>query len=186
MQPENAIVLPKWDGNPNDTGLIALIPFLEYVANIPLSDTRKVLESFKDKDIPTEFAAREAAARERWNAQLAASKSRNRHSSGSGLFGSIGSALGIKPGAGMMPAEEGVMSASESWEQGKMWSDRIREQGQKQYEHMAKQIEEHGEQWLKEMAADEKKAMEEAMKGMQTGFMGGLGGGWFGGGGKKE
>ena len=27
--PENAIVLPKWTGDPKDRGLIAMIPFLE-------------------------------------------------------------------------------------------------------------------------------------------------------------
>ena len=29
MQPENAIILPKWSGDPKDKNLIALIPFLE-------------------------------------------------------------------------------------------------------------------------------------------------------------
>ena len=28
-QPENAIILPKWDGKPGDKGLISMIPFLE-------------------------------------------------------------------------------------------------------------------------------------------------------------
>lgn len=29
VQPENTIILPKWTGEPNDRGLIAMIPFLE-------------------------------------------------------------------------------------------------------------------------------------------------------------
>jgi hypothetical protein len=29
LQPENAIVLPKWKGDADDKGLIALLPFLE-------------------------------------------------------------------------------------------------------------------------------------------------------------
>jgi import inner membrane translocase subunit TIM50 len=29
LQPENAIVLPKWKGDIDDKGLIALLPFLE-------------------------------------------------------------------------------------------------------------------------------------------------------------
>ena len=29
LQPENAIILPKWSGDPKDKNLIALIPFLE-------------------------------------------------------------------------------------------------------------------------------------------------------------
>ena len=28
-QPENAIILPKWTGQPGDKGLVAMIPFLE-------------------------------------------------------------------------------------------------------------------------------------------------------------
>lgn len=29
LQPENAIIIPKWDGTPGDKGLIDMIPFLE-------------------------------------------------------------------------------------------------------------------------------------------------------------
>lgn len=29
--PENAVVLPKWKGDPKDKGLIAMIPFLECI-----------------------------------------------------------------------------------------------------------------------------------------------------------
>ena len=29
LQPENAIVLPKWKGDPSDKDLVAMIPFLE-------------------------------------------------------------------------------------------------------------------------------------------------------------
>ena len=35
--PENAIVLPKWTGDPKDRGLIAMIPFLECTSLPPLS-----------------------------------------------------------------------------------------------------------------------------------------------------
>ena len=28
-QPENAIILPKWTGQPGDKGLVSMIPFLE-------------------------------------------------------------------------------------------------------------------------------------------------------------
>lgn len=45
-QPENAIVLPKWEGDPKDPhakDLVALIPFLEYVATMGTEDVRKVI-----------------------------------------------------------------------------------------------------------------------------------------------
>lgn len=29
LQPENAVVLPKWKGDASDRGLVAMIPFLE-------------------------------------------------------------------------------------------------------------------------------------------------------------
>lgn len=29
LQPENAIIIPKWDGTPGDKGLVDMIPFLE-------------------------------------------------------------------------------------------------------------------------------------------------------------
>ncbi len=29
LQSENAVIVPKWKGEPNDHGLIAMIPFLE-------------------------------------------------------------------------------------------------------------------------------------------------------------
>lgn len=32
-QPENAIILPKWTGDPKDKGLVAIIPFLECKCN---------------------------------------------------------------------------------------------------------------------------------------------------------
>lgn len=45
-QPENAIILPKWQGDPKDPhakDLVALIPFLEYCATMGIQDIRTVL-----------------------------------------------------------------------------------------------------------------------------------------------
>lgn len=173
LQPENAIILPKWTGDPNDKDLVSLIPFLEYTAAMGFDDTRTVLKSFEGKHIPTEFAAREAQARERFQAQLAADRAKKPRRSGVGL---LGSALGIKsmPGA-IDPLTGEPVSFAEGFEQGKMLQDQIRERGQKQYEILEREIRENGAKWLEEMAADEKKLNEEAMKGMKAGFMS-----WFG------
>ncbi|MCJ1445054.1 MAG: mitochondrial inner membrane protein required for protein import [Stictis urceolatum] len=171
LQPENAIILPKWKGTTGDKGLVSLIPFLEYVAAMGLDDTRKVLASFEGKDIPTEFAKREQQARERFTSQLAEERSKRPRKSGVGF---LGSALGIKSGAGMETAD-GMPTLTEGFEQGKMLHDQIRERGQKQYEIMEKEIRENGEKWLKEAAEEEKRMQEEAMKGMTAGFKG-----WFG------
>nr|OQO22330.1 hypothetical protein B0A51_13047 [Rachicladosporium sp. CCFEE 5018] len=181
-QPENAIVLPKWTGDPKDPhvkDLVALIPFLEYVATMGTDDVRKALSSFADSSsIPTEFARREALARQEFESQLAVSRSRApKHSLGS-LFGS---GLGIKADrAGGMVLGDG-QSVAEGLAQGKMLSDQIREQGQKQYEALEKQIRENGKKWLEEEEAELKRMGEEQMREMKKGAFS-----WFGGGGKKE
>ncbi len=173
LQPENAIILPKWKGDPQDRELVSLIPFLEYVATMGFTDTRTVLKSFEGKHIPSEFAKREAIAREHFEKQLAEERAKRPKRSGVGLLGSI---LGIKPqGSGLDGTEQ---TAAEGFERGKMLQDQIRERGQKQYEMIEREIRENGEKWLKEMAQEEEKAKEEQMKGMKTslsGFFGGAG-----------
>jgi import inner membrane translocase subunit TIM50 len=58
LQPENAIKLPPWEGQPDDE-LIKLIPFFEYLATQQIKDVRPVLSSYQDKSqIPAEFAKR--------------------------------------------------------------------------------------------------------------------------------
>ncbi|KAI9826991.1 MAG: hypothetical protein M1819_007085 [Sarea resinae] len=171
LQPENAIILPKWTGQPQDKELVSLIPFLEYLATMGFDDTRKVLESFKDAHIPTEFARREAIARENFEKQMAEERAKRPKRSMGGLVGSL---LGIKPpGAGIDGMEQ---TPAEAFEQGKMLQDQIRERGQKQYEILEREIRENGEKWLKEMAAEEEKAKEEQMKGVKQTFAGVFGG----------
>ena len=181
-QPENAIIIPKWSGDPKDShtkDLVSLIPFLEYVATMGIDDVRPVLKSFEGQNIPEEFARRESVARAKFNEELeSVRKNRPRHS-----IGSFGSALGIKStpaaGGGMVLADG--QSVAEGLAQGKMLSDQIREQGQKQYEYLEKQIREHGAQWLKEEEEETKKMMDAQMKDMKKGAFS-----WFGGGGGKE
>ena len=138
-------------------------------------DVRPVISSFTSSvDIPAEYAAREAAARKRFESSLAAERAKRPRKSAVGF---LGNALGMKGGGMMMM--EGEQSLSEGLEQGKMLQDLIRERGQKQYELLEKEIRENGEKWLTEMAADEEKQREEQMKGMKAGLTG-----WFSGGGK--
>jgi import inner membrane translocase subunit TIM50 len=63
--PENAIVIPKWTGNPGDKGLVAMIPFLESIGIYKPKDVRPILQAYKGKDIPLEYAKKEAEARDR-------------------------------------------------------------------------------------------------------------------------
>lgn len=82
LQPDNAIIVPKWKGEPNDKGLIATIPFLECELNMPCRhnilivfpaiaiykppDVRPLLKAYHGKDIPIEYAKQEALAKERF------------------------------------------------------------------------------------------------------------------------
>ncbi|KAI0827729.1 NIF-domain-containing protein [Trametes gibbosa] len=63
--PENAVILPKWTGDPKDRGLISVIPFLESIAIFKTPDVRPVLKAYEGKDIPIEFAKKEAEMKKR-------------------------------------------------------------------------------------------------------------------------
>ncbi|KAI9857575.1 MAG: mitochondrial inner membrane protein required for protein import [Trichoglossum hirsutum] len=181
-QPENAVILPKFTGSPNDKELVSLIPFLEYVATMGTTDIRTVLKSFEGKHIPTEFARREAIARVQFQKQLAEERAKRPKRSGMGI---LGNALGIKPMGTVMVSSDGTLeqSAAEAFEQGKMMQDIVRERGQRQYELLEKEIRENGEKLLKEWAAEEEKAKEEQMKGMTKTLASVFGGGGGGDGG---
>lgn len=153
-QPENAIILPKWTGDPRDTTLVALVPFLEYLAVMGLEDTRAVLKSFEGKDIPTEFARREKIMREKFEAKVATERSKKPAMN----LSTLASSLGLKSDA--------------ADEKPKMLWDQVRDRGQKQYEAFEKEIRENGPKWMAEMAAEEKKQQEEAMKNMKGSFAG--------------
>ncbi|KAI0046454.1 HAD-like protein [Auriscalpium vulgare] len=72
--PENAIVVKPWKGTKeNDRGLIDLIPFLESIGIYKPPDVRSVLKSYEGKDIPKEYAIKEAEHKkvfiEQWRAR---------------------------------------------------------------------------------------------------------------------
>ncbi|KAJ6092655.1 Mitochondrial import inner membrane translocase subunit tim50 [Penicillium sp. IBT 16267x] len=173
LQPENAVILDKWTGDPKDKTLVALIPFLEYMAGMGVEDVRPVLKSFEGSQIPIEFAKREKAMRERFEKELTEEKKKKPAIS----MGSIASALGLKSTRTL----DGEISPSEGLSQGKMLWDQIRERGQKNYELIDREIRENGEKWLAEMAAEEEKARQEQMQNMKGSFTG-----MFGVGGNKQ
>lgn len=138
-----------------------------------IEDTRKVISSFIDTDIPVEFARRESEARKVFNEQLESERGRRPKRSLGGLFNN---ALGIKPQPGGMTLDNET-TVAEGLSQGKMLSDQIRERGQREYERLEAEIQKNGAKWLKEMEDEEKKFMETANKEMKTS--------WFGWGGAK-
>ncbi|XP_042457880.1 mitochondrial import inner membrane translocase subunit TIM50-like [Zingiber officinale] len=58
LQPENSVPIKPWKLENDDTALLDLIPFLEYVALHRPADIRQVLASFQGHDIATEFIER--------------------------------------------------------------------------------------------------------------------------------
>ncbi|KAH8423193.1 protein translocase subunit TIM50 [Aspergillus melleus] len=169
LQPENAIVLDKWHGDPKDKTLVALIPFLEYLAGMGVEDVRPVMKSFEGTSIPIEFAKREKAMRERFEKELAEEQKKKPKLG----MGNLASALGLKSNRTL----DGEQSPSEGLAQGKMLWDQIRERGQKNYQMIESEIRENGEKWLAEMAAEEEKARQEQMDAMKGSFTGMFGAG---------
>ncbi|CAA0832450.1 Mitochondrial import inner membrane translocase subunit TIM50 [Striga hermonthica] len=58
LQRENCVPIKAWQGEADDTALLDLIPFLEYVAKHRPSDIRTVLASYQGRDIAKEFIER--------------------------------------------------------------------------------------------------------------------------------
>lgn len=174
MQPENAIILPKWKGEPGDKGLVAMIPFLEYLAMMSQTgtpvDVRQVLKSMEGKDIPQEYARREARLREQFQKDMAEQKKKAKSSAGGMFMKSLGLDA---PKQGMVLGDQNI---SQGMSEGKMMIDMYREFNRQNYEHLDKQIKENGAQWLKEMAEEEKKMQEAQLKDMKAGAFGWLGG----------
>jgi import inner membrane translocase subunit TIM50 len=172
-QPDNAVILPKWEGDPTDQDLVALIPFLEYIFTMEYKDVRKVLKSFESTHIPTEFARREAIARAEFNKQLAAERGGKSAPKSEAGLATLGSLFGLKPNKmSLMVAPEGEQSPQEALAQGKMLQDIARERGQRNYEMLEKEIRENGEKWLKEEAELQEKAQKEVMNNMKSSFTG--------------
>lgn len=166
-QPENAILLNKWTGDPKDRELVALVPFLEYIHTMQYKDVREVLKSFQGKHIPTEFARREAIARAEFQKRYETEKRKRK----SGI-GALGNMLGLKPSnMSLMVPLEGDISPSEAFAQGKMLQDIARERGRRNYEMMEEQIRENGEKWLKEEQMANEKLQAEAMSSMKSSFI---------------
>lgn len=166
--------MPKWKGDPSDKGLVAMIPFLEYLAMMSQTgtpiDVRTVLKSMEGKDIPVEYARREAKLREQFQRDLLEQKKKTKSSAG-GMFMK---SLGLDgPKQGMVLGDQNI---SQGMNEGKMMIDMYRDFNKQNYVHLDKQIRENGEQWLKEMAEEEKKMQEAQLKDMKAGAFGWLGG----------
>ncbi|KAG0127077.1 HAD-like domain-containing protein [Tuber indicum] len=139
--PNNTIKMKPWDGDPQDKELISLIPFLEYIAAMGISDVRPVIEGFGDKHVPTEFSRREAIARAEHMKRVEEQRKSRKSTAGGALLGVLGMS---RP------------SANEE----KTFMDLARERGLQAYNEMQKHVEDHKEEMLQEQKKMEKEAAE--------------------------
>lgn len=79
MQPENAILVPMWTGDPSDTALLDLIPLLEGIVREDIRDVREVTELLRGRGLAEGVAE--------YRAMAAARADRARSAS---VFGNIG------------------------------------------------------------------------------------------------
>lgn len=80
MQPDNVVRVRKWEGDPNDTQLLDMIPVLQMIVQSDIPDVRETARVYRGKDLPTAFKER---ARAQAQAQAQVSQKRK------GLLGSI-------------------------------------------------------------------------------------------------
>ena len=67
---ENVVRVDTWQGEPKDTKLVELIPFLEELSDPRISDARQVVASFKGKDIPAEYKRRKQLTHSRYKKRV--------------------------------------------------------------------------------------------------------------------
>lgn len=134
LQPENAIPIDEWNGK-KDTKLIEMIPFLEWLATSKTADVRKELAKFHDKNnIPLEFA--------QWENQMRLDWEEKQKNKGNNIFSTL-------------------LGSPALMRKRKMPLDQIRDQGMRNYQHMANYLKEHGERMLKEEQEKTKQLMQE-------------------------
>ncbi|TFK37060.1 HAD-like domain-containing protein [Crucibulum laeve] len=154
--PENAILLPKWKGDPKDKGLVAMIPFLESIAIYKPADVRPILEAYAGKDIPIEYGKKEAEAKARHVEEW-----KNKHGKGVAAP-SIGSWFGISAGP-----------ASPRNEPPATYLEQKRREAQAQYKEEQKYIQEHKEE-LEKLLQQDQEAMAAQVPGNLWEAIGGV------------
>ncbi|KAG0280801.1 mitochondrial inner membrane protein required for protein import [Linnemannia exigua] len=86
LQPENSIAMKPWMGDPNDTELVAMIPFLETLALTEVEDVRGPLAKFRGTNIPVEFAKWEEDLKEQMRLQWEEEQKGKKGKGGFGMF----------------------------------------------------------------------------------------------------
>ncbi|KAF8901871.1 HAD-like domain-containing protein [Gymnopilus junonius] len=141
LQPENAIILPKWNGDPKDKGLVGIIPFLESIAIYKPPDVRPIIKAYSGKDVPIEYGKLEAEMKAKHVAEWQA-----KHKGKSPGF-SFSSVLGLSDSPSL-PKNAAPPT----------YLEQKRSEAQKQYKAELKYIEDNREQLEKLLEQDQQAA----------------------------
>lgn len=80
LHPTNGFIIPKWNGDPKDTGLVDLIPLLEAIVFNAVSDVRDVSRAYQGRDPIRAYAESEARQKKelllKWHEEQEKRKSR--------------------------------------------------------------------------------------------------------------
>ncbi|OXB39670.1 mitochondrial import inner membrane translocase subunit TIM50 [Cryptococcus neoformans] len=157
LQPENGIVLQPWDGSPRDKGLVDMIPFLESIGIFNPADVRPILQAYAGKDIPIEYAKKEAEAKAKAIEEWERTHPTAITGAGSGflssIFGSVAAPGSSRPNQPMTYLEQ------------------KRAQAQRIYQEEQKYWAEHADEFKKLIEEDKQRQLAE-MKGSILGYLG--------------
>ncbi|WVR03091.1 hypothetical protein IAU60_000080 [Kwoniella sp. DSM 27419] len=158
LQPENSIVIKPWEGGPRDKGLVDMIPFLESIGIFAPADVRPILKAYQGKDIPVEYAKKEAEAKQKAVEEWERLHPTAVAGAGSGflssMFGSVAAPGSTRPNQPMTYLEQ------------------KRAQAQKIYQEEQKYWAEHADEFKKLIEEDKQRQLAE-MKGSLLGMLGG-------------
>ncbi|OCF72346.1 mitochondrial import inner membrane translocase subunit TIM50 [Kwoniella mangroviensis CBS 8886] len=156
LQPENSIIIKPWNGQPRDKGLVEMIPFLESIGIFNPADVRPILKAYEGKNIPVEYAKKEAEAKqkaiEEWERMHPSAISGAGSGWLSSMFGSVAAPGQTRPNQPMTYLEQ------------------KRAQAQKIYQEEQKYWAEHADEFKKLIEEDKQRQIAE-MKGSLLGML---------------
>ncbi|WWC57555.1 uncharacterized protein I303_100087 [Kwoniella dejecticola CBS 10117] len=158
LQPENSIIIKPWTGEIRDKGLVEMIPFLESIGIFNPADVRPILQAYQGKNIPVEYAKKEAEAKQKAIEEWERAHPSAVAGAGSGwlssMFGSVAAPGSTRPNQPMTYLEQ------------------KRAQAQKIYQEEQKYWAEHADEFKKLIEEDKQRQIAE-MKGSLLGMLSG-------------
>ncbi|OCF34942.1 mitochondrial import inner membrane translocase subunit TIM50 [Kwoniella heveanensis BCC8398] len=158
LQPENSIIIKPWDGTPRDKGLVEMIPFLESIGIFSPADVRPILKAYQGKNIPVEYAKKEAEAKQKAVEEWERLHPTAVAGAGSGWLSSM---FGSVAAPGQQRSNQPMT-----------YLEQKRAQAQKIYQEEQKYWAEHADEFKQLIEEDKQRQLAE-MKGSLLGMLGG-------------